>query len=187
LDGNINVDDWKLMGITLNTGSTLAALKMSRFAKFNHQRCICQTNAVDTHKKIKICRPTLDDVQRLSQGQRAKTRGWGSRQVCHRLNEMERKAFDLAKDRGYLTIRGTGYRKERKGSPLANIYRQMCDANAQHCVVVENLPGGQMDCVLVDLSTLRCAHDPITRQVGTVNAMDILSVSFSTLERIISH
>lgn len=152
------------MGITAN--STLAVLNMSRFAKLSHQRCICQAHAVDMYKNIKICRPTLDDVQRLSQGQRAKTRGWGSRQVCHRLNEMERKAFDVAKDRGYLTLRGTGYRKERKGSPLANIYRQMCDAHAQHCVVVENLPGGQMDCVLVDLSTLRFSHDPFTRQVS---------------------
>lgn len=98
---------------------------------------------------------------------------------------MERKAFDVAKDRGYLTIRGTGYRKERKGSPLANIYRQLCDAEAQHCVVVENLPGGQMDCVLIDLSTLRCAHDPITRQVGTFNVMKLLS--FLTLSCFISH
>lgn len=36
-------------------------------------------------------RPTLDDVERLSRGQAAKKRGTGSRAVCHRLNELERK------------------------------------------------------------------------------------------------
>lgn len=36
-------------------------------------------------------RPTLDDVERLSRGQAAKKRGTGSRAVCHRLNESERK------------------------------------------------------------------------------------------------
>lgn len=36
-------------------------------------------------------RPSLDDVERLSMGQAAKKRGTGSRRVCHRLNEFERK------------------------------------------------------------------------------------------------
>lgn len=36
-------------------------------------------------------RPSLDDVERLSMGQAAKKRGTGSRRVCHRLNESERK------------------------------------------------------------------------------------------------
>lgn len=36
-------------------------------------------------------RPSLDDVERLSRGQAAKKRGTGSRGVCHRLNESERK------------------------------------------------------------------------------------------------
>lgn len=36
-------------------------------------------------------RPSLDDVERLSKGLAAKKRGTGSRAVCHRLNESERK------------------------------------------------------------------------------------------------
>lgn len=40
-------------------------------------------------------RPSLDDVERLSRGQAAKKRGTGSRGVCHRLNESERKVIRL--------------------------------------------------------------------------------------------
>lgn len=42
-------------------------------------------------KKSNSGRPSLDDVERLSRGQAAKKRGTGSRGVCHRLNESERK------------------------------------------------------------------------------------------------
>lgn len=42
-------------------------------------------------KKSDSGRPSLDDVERLSRGQAAKKRGTGSRGVCHRLNESERK------------------------------------------------------------------------------------------------
>lgn len=42
-------------------------------------------------KAGKSGRPSLDDVERLSRGQAAKKRGTGSRGVCHRLNESERK------------------------------------------------------------------------------------------------
>ncbi len=51
-------------------------------------------------------RPSLDDVERLSHGQAAKKRGTGSRNICHRLNEMERKEFDLAKKMGFVQLRG---------------------------------------------------------------------------------
>jgi hypothetical protein len=101
-------------------------------------------------------RPTLDDVQRISEGRAAKTRGWGSRQVPHRLNAEERKQYDLARQRNYLSLRGSGYRRERKGSPLANIWRQLNDALARPCIVVEQSPAGNADVVLVDLSPLRC-------------------------------
>ena len=57
---------------------------------------------------------------------------------------------------GFLVTRGSGYRKERKGSPLANIYRQWCDAQAKACIIVLQSTGSSiMDTVLVDLSTLR--------------------------------
>eukprot|EP00959_Pyramimonas_sp_CCMP1952_P368609 7721296-Pyramimonas_sp.AAC.1 len=48
--------------------------------------------------RVKVTgRPTLDDVQRLARGQRAKKRGTGSRGVPHRLNEEELKAFNISK------------------------------------------------------------------------------------------
>ena len=101
----------------------------------------------------RVVRPTLDDVQRLSEGRAAKTRGWGSRQVCHRLNADERKQYRMALEKGWLTLTGTGYRKERKGAPLANIYRQYCDARGILCVNV--LLAGVESFVLVESSTVR--------------------------------
>jgi hypothetical protein len=59
----------------------------------------------------------------------------------------------MAIEKGYLTLRGRGYRKERKGSPLANIYRQYCDAQGMPCVNV--LLAGTDTVVLVELSTTR--------------------------------
>lgn len=103
-------------------------------------------------------RPSLDDVERLSKGQAAtrKGKGKGSRKVCHRLNEMERKEFDLAKQRGYLQLRGTGYRKERKGSPLANIHRQLADAKIKPCIQIQRGSGvNAYDIIAIDVSTLR--------------------------------
>ena len=75
----------------------------------NHQRIsrsITSAKAQQTH--IKTQRPTLDDVQRLSEGRAAKTRGYGSRQVPHRLNSEERQQYDIAKARGILTLKGSG-------------------------------------------------------------------------------
>ena len=103
--------------------------------------------------KIQPKRPTLDDVQRLSEGRAARSRGYGSRQVPHRLNQDERLQYNIAKERGFLTLKGSGYRRERKGSPLANIWRQLNDAQGRHCTLVEQQ--GPLDTVVVDLSTLR--------------------------------
>lgn len=101
-------------------------------------------------------RPSLDDVERISKGQAAKKRGVGSRAVCHRLNEMERKEFDLAKKLGFVQLRGTGYRRERKGSPLANIHRQLCDAMARPCIEIHRgLGADAVNAVVVDVSPLR--------------------------------
>lgn len=113
------------------------------------------------HDQQVLRRPTYDDVQRLSEGKASSSsRGWGSRQVCHRLNAEERKAYTLATTtRGFLTIKGSGYRKERKGSPLANIYRQYCDAGGVPCVNVMLISSGggkrREDFVLVDMSPTR--------------------------------
>lgn len=116
-------------------------------------------------------RPSLDDVERISRGQAAKKRGVGSRAVPHRLNEAERKEWDLAKQRRYLMLRGTGWRKERGDSPLANIWRNYCDAaNIPAINIVRSIgdssgSGGRAtngtssmeDHVVVDLSPLRSA------------------------------
>ncbi len=108
--------------------------------------------------KIKVFRAHLDDVENLSYGKGAKKqRGTGSRHVCHRLNRDERRQYDLAKRDGYLTVRGTGYRKERKGSPVYNTFRQRCDALEEICVVHEKRSG--LDWVVIDFSTLRVPYD----------------------------
>lgn len=108
-------------------------------------------------------RPSLDDVERISKGQAAKRRGTGSRAVPHRLNEMERKEWDLAKKRRYLSLRGSGWRKERGDSPLANIYRQLCDATNIPCISVQKGIGNDVeDCVIIDVSPLR------TKDIGWV-------------------
>jgi len=107
--------------------------------------------------KCKVFRPKIDDVERLSYGKGAKKRGTGNRNVCHRLNAEERKLYDLAKRSGYLVIRGTGYRKERKGSPVCNTYRQRCDALDEICLIIEKRM--EFDTVSIDFSTLRVADD----------------------------
>lgn len=106
----------------------------------------------------KVFRPYLDDVERLSYGKGAKKqRGTGSRFTCHRLNKDERTLFEFAKQTSYLTVKGTGYRKNRKGSPLCNIFRQRCDALEQLCVIVEKR--ADLDRVVIDFSTLRVRND----------------------------
>ncbi len=112
---------------------------------------------IPTHSR-KVFRANLDDVENLSYGRGAKKqRGTGSRFTCHRLNRDERRIFDQAKRDGYLTVRGTGYRKNRKGSPVVNTFRQRCDALAQICVIVEKR--SDSDRVAIDFSTLRVQND----------------------------
>jgi hypothetical protein len=69
----------------------------------------------------------------------------------------------LAKKRRFLLLRGTGWRKERGDSPLANIYRNYCDACAVPCISVARGVGvGEelTDEVIIDFSPLR------TKEVG---------------------
>jgi len=101
-------------------------------------------------------RISRDDVERLSRGQPAKKKGYGSRRVPHRLNENERSSFERAVKYGFVTLDGTGYRRGRKGSPLANIHRQWCDSRAKPQIILCKATGGRMlDNVIIDLSTLR--------------------------------
>ena len=101
-------------------------------------------------------RISRDDVERLSRGQPSKNRGYGSRNVPHRLNEEERQEMDRASRRGYVMLAGTGYRRGRKGSPLANIHRQWCDAREKPQIILCKASGGRpLDNIIVDLSPLR--------------------------------
>ena len=101
---------------------------------------------------------------------------------------------------GYLSVRGAGYRRARKGHPLPNIYRQWCDARAQPCIVIQqgmgesssrsssssnssissssssSSPAGGNDLLMVDLATLRQLD---VRQVG-VNYVNRWVIRFVT-------
>jgi len=101
-------------------------------------------------------RISRDDVDRLSRGQPSKKKGYGSRNVPHRLNDAERAELDRAAKKGFLTVMGGGNRRTRKGSPLANIHRQWCDARAKPEILLFKAVGGRaVDEVVVDLSPLR--------------------------------
>jgi len=112
-------------------------------------------------KKIRKIRPTLDDVERLSKGKpSSSSASAGSRGVPHRLIPSERAAFEAGKRKGFVALRGTGWRKERGASPLSNIYRQYCDARGMPCVEYRAGIGfDPMECVSVDVSTLRVPQD----------------------------
>ena len=47
-----------------------------------HNKMALFSNTINSYYK----RPSLDDIERISKGQAAKSRGVGSRQVPHRLN-----------------------------------------------------------------------------------------------------
>ena len=102
-------------------------------------------------------RPTLDDIERISKGQAANRRGTGSRMVPHRLNNAERKEWELAKKRKFLQLRGTGWRKERGDSPLANIYRNHCDAKGiPYISIIRAIGINEIeDKVVIDFSPVR--------------------------------
>jgi hypothetical protein len=106
--------------------------------------------------EVKVQRISKDDVERLSRGQPSKRRGYGSRNVPHRLNDDERQELDRAARKGYLTLIGGGNRRTRKGSPLKNIHRQWCDARDCPQILLYKAVGGKaIDEVVIDLSPLR--------------------------------
>lgn len=113
-------------------------------------------NSGKNNDEVKVQRISKDDVERLSRGQPSKRRGYGSRNVPHRLNDDERQELDRAARKGYLTLIGGGNRRTRKGSPLKNIHRQWCDARDCPQILLYKAVGGKaIDEVVIDLSPLR--------------------------------
>lgn len=130
--------------------------------------------------KKTIFRPSLDDVERLSRGNSAKVRGTGSRAICHRLNRDERRQYEIAKKVGYLQTRYSGYRKERRGSPVLNTHRQYCDAVGAACVRIEK--HDNFEKIVVDLSPLRVENmqpylDFLERFIEKLDGATEISVS----------
>lgn len=108
-------------------------------------------------------RPTLSDVERISQGKAALHRGVGSRSVPHRLNQDERVAWELAKSKKYVELRGNGWRRNRGDSPLSNSYRNYCDALGIPYISLEkwadeNASLSTCDKVEIDFSPLRLSN-----------------------------
>jgi hypothetical protein len=101
-----------------------------------------------------VWRPDVNDVERISWGKPAKTKGVGSRGVPHRLNLDERFLFDNARRKGFLEIEGSGWRSQRREAPLLNTYRSFCDARGQASIVMHKGNTG-IDELVVDISPLR--------------------------------
>jgi hypothetical protein len=95
------------------------------------ERMVAYVNG--TAKKTRIGEPNTlrqisqDDVERFSRVQPCKKKGYGSRNVPHRLNKEERAEPERAARKSFATFAGTGNRRTRRGSPLANIHQQWCD------------------------------------------------------------
>eukprot|EP01035_Chromulina_nebulosa_P023981 gene23981-31131_t len=123
-------------------------------------------------------RPTIDDVERISRGQAAKRRGTGSRSIPHRLNAEERIEWEYAKLRRYLNLRGTGWRKERGDSPLANIYRNYCDAVGIPSIRFEY--GSSFKLIRI-FSMSVPSFSSIMRGIGNTDLSDRVIVDFSPL------
>ena len=132
-----------------------------------------RTNKV--YKRYLVGRPTVDDVERASLGDRTKAMGVVEREAPYRLNRADREAWERAKRRG-----GHGFGNGTGGGgvleiqskqtsalaphrhPLVNTHRLYCDAKTAIFVVVEKDPSGE-DEVVVDLSTLRLERDAPVR------------------------
>ena len=132
-----------------------------------------RTNKV--YKRYLAGRPSVDDVERASLGDRTKAMGVVEREAPYRLNRADREAWERAKRRGGHGFgNGTGGGgvleiKSKQTSalaphrhPLINTHRLYCDAKFALFVVVEQDPSGE-DEVVVDLSTLRLERDAPVR------------------------
>lgn len=135
-----------------------------------------RTNKV--YKTYLSGRPTVDDVERASLGDRTKAMGVVERDSPYRLNNVNRETWERAKRRGghgfgdgtggggVLEIRTTATSSlAPHRHPLVNTHRLFCDAKHSVFVVIEQEDAGRDD-VVVDLSTLRVGSDgPIRRRI----------------------
>lgn len=125
-----------------------------------------------TYKRRISGRPTVDDVERASRGERTKAMGVVEREAPYRLNRDEREAWERTKRRaghGHgKGIGGAGVLEVRSKQtdplaphrfPLVNTHRLYCDARSAPVVVVEQDNVNGADEILVDLSPLRVETD----------------------------
>lgn len=133
-----------------------------------------RTNKV--YKRYLTGRPTVDDVERASRGDRTKAMGVVEREAPYRLNRADREAWERAKRRG-----GHGHGDGTGGGgfleiqtkqtnalaphrhPLVNTHRLYCDAKTAPFVLVEQDRDAGRDEIVVDLSTLRVERDGAIR------------------------
>lgn len=120
-------------------------------------------------------RPDVRDVEKISWGMTAKKKGTGSRGTPHRLNAEERRAFDQARRQGFLQVKGSSWRAQRRDAPLLNSYRSLMDAQGRPVVVLHkrNPTSGSADgedILVVDLSPLRYPDefDRVAHEVKTL-------------------
>ena len=149
-----------------------------------------RTNKV--YKTYLSGRPTVDDVERASQGDRTKAMGVVEREAPYRLNRADREAWERAKKRGghgfgdgtggggVLEVRTTATNAlAPHRHPLVNTHRLFCDAKRAAFVVIEKEDQGRDD-VVVDLSTLRVDADAPVRtrliELADAHAGSILSI-----------
>jgi hypothetical protein len=128
------------------------------------------------YKRYLTGRPTVDDVERASRGDRTKAMGVVEREAPYRLNRADREAWERAKRRG-----GHGHGDGTGGGgfleiqtkqtnalaphrhPLVNTHRLYCDAKTAPFVLVEQDRDAGRDEIVVDLSTLRVERDGAIR------------------------
>ena len=127
-----------------------------------------RTNKV--YKQYLSGRPTVDDVERASRGDRTKAMGVVEREAPYRLTRDEREAWDRAKRRSGDNGKGYGgggvleMRSTQRDPlaphrhPLVNTHRLYCDAKQALFVLVEQDNEGR-DEIVCDLSTLRLERD----------------------------
>ena len=158
------------------SGSTRAASgEVARGGKGSGKTTRSQrTNKV--YKTYLTGRPTVDDVERASRGDRTKAMGVVEREAPYRLNRADREAWERAKRRG-----GHGHGDGTGGGgfleiqtkqtnalaphrhPLVNTHRLYCDAKTAPFVLVEQDRDAGRDEIVVDLSTLRVERDGAIR------------------------